>query len=164
MPPKSVKLQHYSLFWQNSVKVCKDFTQIGFFYTNIVGNLVCFYISALTDPRPRSLGLDLDLTQNRAQPKLFSSFLNNTPLLNFFFTLKFSFIATLKKNTYIWKNNFNPPSIFLNCLKKIVTPKKYVYKYFGTPPNFLLKQKKKLPFFQRKIHIAYISAYHLHQL
>ena len=26
MPPKSVKLRHYSLSWQNSVKFCKDFT------------------------------------------------------------------------------------------------------------------------------------------
>ena len=27
MPPKSAKLWHYSLSWQNSVKFCKDFTQ-----------------------------------------------------------------------------------------------------------------------------------------
>ena len=33
MPPKNPKLQHYSLSRQNSVKLCKDFTQDRIFFT-----------------------------------------------------------------------------------------------------------------------------------
>ena len=43
---KNAKSLHYSLSQQNSVTFCKDFTRDRIFYTNIVGTLVCFYISA----------------------------------------------------------------------------------------------------------------------
>ena len=33
IPPKTAKSQHYSLFRQNSVKFCKDFTQDRIFFT-----------------------------------------------------------------------------------------------------------------------------------
>ena len=33
--PKSMKLRHYSLSRQNSLKFCKDFTKDRIFYTNI---------------------------------------------------------------------------------------------------------------------------------
>ena len=43
---KTAKLRHYSLFWQKNVKIFKDFTPDRIFYTNIVGTLQCFSISA----------------------------------------------------------------------------------------------------------------------
>ena len=46
MPPKSAKLRHYLLSRGNSVKFCKDFTRDKIFYTNIVGTLVHFSVSA----------------------------------------------------------------------------------------------------------------------
>ena len=39
MPPNSPKLQHYSLFQQNSVNVCKDFTREYHYSRVMSGNL-----------------------------------------------------------------------------------------------------------------------------
>ena len=58
MPPKSAKLQHYSLSRQNSLKFCKDSTQYRIFlYTNMVCTFVHFSILGTDNGKLRvSLG------------------------------------------------------------------------------------------------------------